>query len=79
VQVPADRRPAYERALTAAGVEFSRFYPSSLTSQPVGSSFGSAPHANAVTSRVLSLPIRPSLSEEEVGRVTDALAAAERG
>ncbi|HET8986100.1 MAG TPA: DegT/DnrJ/EryC1/StrS family aminotransferase [Trueperaceae bacterium] len=79
VQVPADRRPAYERALTAAGVEFSRFYPSSLTSQPVGTSFGSAPHADAVTSRVLSLPIRPDLSEAAVGRVSDTLAAAERG
>jgi dTDP-4-amino-4,6-dideoxygalactose transaminase len=79
VQVAADRRTGYERALTSAGVEFSRFYPSSLTTQPVGSSFGVAPNAEAVAGRVLSLPIRPNLSQTEVGRVTDALAAAERG
>jgi len=79
VQVPAASRPAYERALTAAGVEFGRFYPSSLTSQPEGSSYGQAPVAEAAATRVLSLPIRPNLSAAELRRVTDAVVAAEAG
>jgi len=76
VQVPAARRQRYEDALAAAGIGYSRFYPSALTSQPVGCSFGSAPVAETAAQRVLSLPVRPSLSAGEIDLVTAALAAA---
>ena len=79
VQVAAHSRPGYERSLSEAGVEFSRFYPAALTTQPAGHSFGHCPAADAATGRVLSLPMRPNLSTSHLNRVTQALAAAERG
>ena len=79
VQVPADERPAYEVSLASAGVEFSRFYPTALTTQPAGSSYGRAPVAEAAAGRVVSLPMRPSLTNPDLRRVARALAAAEHG
>lgn len=76
VRVGAGERGAYEAALSAAGVGWSRFYPTALTAQPVGSRFGSAPVAEDVAGRVLSLPMRPSLSRDDVAAVTGALLGA---
>lgn len=75
VQVQGGQREAFERALQAEGVAFSRFYPAPLTHQPAGCAFGQAEVAAAAADRVVSLPIHPWLPEHAVGRVR---AAAER-
>ena len=79
IQVPAARRSRYEETLAAAGIGFSRFYPTALTSQPVGRTFGRAPVAEAVADRVLSLPMRPNLTTDDMQRVTAAVLAAASG
>jgi len=69
---PRDRR-RYEESLAAAGIGFSRFYPTALTSQPAGFRFGSAPVAEAAAASVLSLPMRPNLTAVDVETVTATL------
>ncbi len=79
VQVLEDRRAAFEGALQARGVAFSRFYPVPLTHQPIGRTFGQAPVASALAERVLSLPLHPWLPEDAPARVADAAASTFEG
>jgi dTDP-4-amino-4,6-dideoxygalactose transaminase len=66
-------------ALQAAGIETRVFYRVPLHRQPCFRGFASAsscPAAESAADELLSLPVYPSLSDESVDRVADALIAA---
>jgi len=73
LQLPEERRPAFEQELARAGVAFSRFYPAPLTSQPRGRRYGRAPVAEAACRRVVSVPIYPKLPPSTILRVAEAV------
>jgi len=76
VQVPADRLEAVRQALSDASVAHQRFYPLALSAQPVMGEVATPPVVAKMCGRVLSLPIHPGLSEDDVGRVAHALRSA---
>jgi dTDP-4-amino-4,6-dideoxygalactose transaminase len=73
--VLCDDRDALARALAAAGVETLVHYPVSVPEQPVfaGGAGAPCPVARAAAARVLSLPIGPALSDDDVRRVAAAV------
>lgn len=75
LQLPAERREAFQAALTAAGVSFARFYPSPLTHQPRGRRYGRAPLASSACERAVSVPCFPRLTPSVVLKVSEAAAA----
>ncbi len=78
VQVPADALAHVMDALTADQVAFARFYPLPLDRQPAlgGTYPRSGPVVEEVCRRVLSLPIHPYLTEDELDRVAGQIVKA---
>lgn len=76
IQAAAPLRERIEKALEAAQVSFSRFYPEVLTQQPHGMNFGHAPVAERVKQRTLALPIHTALTEADISRIAAAVASA---
>ena len=79
--VLCDDRDGLARALTAAGVETLPHYPISLPDQPAfaDATATPCPVARAAAARVLSLPIGPALTDDEVRRVAAAVNALSGG
>jgi len=75
--VRAPRREALQAHLAWAGIETLIHYPVALQAQPAFAPFGTraCPVALAAADEVLSLPLRPTLSTEEVWRVASAVNA----
>lgn len=78
--VEVDRRDIVETRMKALGVPTAVHYPIALHEQPVfdylGQSEGAFPVSEAAARRVISLPMHPYLTEEQQGRVVEALRAA---
>lgn len=76
--VYVDNRDAVRAALQARGVETAMHYPLPLHLQPaftaLGCQRGSFPHAERACERVLSLPLFPELSDEQVAYAAKTLA-----
>lgn len=75
--VRAADRDAVAAALAARGVETAVHYPTAIHRQPAyaGRGIGPLPHAERAAAEVLSLPIYPELTDDEVRAVCTALAA----
>jgi dTDP-3-amino-3,4,6-trideoxy-alpha-D-glucose transaminase len=75
--VRAPKRAALQAHLSQAGIETLIHYPVALSAQPAFAPFGPAecPVASAAADELLSLPLRPTLSIEEIGRVASAVNA----
>ncbi len=69
------RRDALQEHLRAAGIETLIHYPLPLSEQKAFARFSPprCPVADAATAEVLSLPLHPGLSDDEVGRVVEAV------
>ncbi|MCL6563070.1 MAG: DegT/DnrJ/EryC1/StrS family aminotransferase, partial [Firmicutes bacterium] len=72
-------RDALQRHLAAAGIGSTVYYPIPLHLQPAlrefGAGEGSLPQSEQAARSVLSLPMFPELTEEEVDQVVEAVAA----
>jgi dTDP-3-amino-3,4,6-trideoxy-alpha-D-glucose transaminase len=79
--VRAARRDALREHLLAAGIETLIHYPIPLTKQPAFASYASTdcPAATFAASELLSLPLNPRLTSNEVARVAAAAATFETG
>ena len=77
--VEVDNRDIVETRMKQHGVPTAVHYPLSLHMQPVfadmGHKEGDFPHSESAARRVISLPMHPYLTDEQQGRVVDALAA----
>ena len=79
--VQVDRRDAVIDRLTAAGIPTAVHYPVPLHLQPVFTKLGLGgrgdfPISERIASRVLSLPMHPFLSDDELGTIVSAVVAA---
>ena len=79
---PAARRDRLARHLLAQGIDTSVFYPLPLHLQPAYASLGGKPSRLPVAERaaheVLSLPLYPEMTNEQIDRVADAVREALR-
>jgi dTDP-3-amino-3,4,6-trideoxy-alpha-D-glucose transaminase len=74
VRVPADRRDEIQAGLRAAGVETGVHYPVAVSSQPAFAEYSQpCPNAETAQHEVLSLPMDPLLTTDEVDVVCDRL------
>jgi dTDP-4-amino-4,6-dideoxygalactose transaminase len=80
--IEAEDRDGLARDLGAAGVRTGFHYPVPVHLQPayehLGHGPGSYPHAERLARRCLSLPIHPTLTDDEVRRVAEAVRRAVR-
>jgi len=80
VQVP--NRDAMQKSLAADGIESGIHYPIPVHEQPAYAALGHKPEdfpvAHALGPRILSLPMFPEMTEEQVDRVVERLEAAVR-
>ncbi|GAB3486209.1 DegT/DnrJ/EryC1/StrS family aminotransferase [Nocardiopsis coralliicola] len=84
LRVPGGRRDAVRTALADAGVGSEVYYPTPIHRLqpylgPDGSPCADLPATDAAAAEVLSLPVHPSLTPDELGRVAEAAAAALSG
>jgi len=79
--VLAPERAALQAHLSAAGIETMVHYPAALTTQPAFAAFVSheCPVAVSAAGQLLSLPLSPRLSDEDIVRVADTVAAFAKG
>ena len=77
--VQSEQRDELKKFLDARGVETGLHYPVPLHQQPALASYGFSlsgyPESDRVSSRCLSLPVFPGMTETETGRVIDAVRA----
>jgi len=74
VQVDAEKRAEIRRALSDAGVQTGVHYPIPLSGQPALSHLATpTPNAEAAARQVLSLPIDPLMTTDEVAVVVSSL------
>lgn len=75
--VQSDDRDALQRSLSEAGVQTGIHYPIPIHLQPAYSSLGHRrgdfPEAERQAARILSLPMYPELTEEQIKRVAEAV------
>ncbi|NYZ75460.1 DegT/DnrJ/EryC1/StrS aminotransferase family protein [Candidatus Micrarchaeota archaeon] len=71
----AENRDGLKAHLDAAGIGNAVFYPTPLHSIPVLEAKGSCPTTEKICKEVLSLPVHPSLSEEDVHKVAESVTA----
>jgi dTDP-4-amino-4,6-dideoxygalactose transaminase len=75
--IRTERRDALASHLAAAGIQTAIHYPQPVHLQPVlahlGHSTGDFPVAERLAGEILSLPLYPSLGDEEVAKVTRAI------
>lgn len=84
--IEVDERPAVEKAMSAVGIPTAVHYPMPLHLQPVyaelsrtmGWKRGSFPASERAAERVLSLPMHPYLTTEQIDRVSEAVRNAVR-
>jgi dTDP-4-amino-4,6-dideoxygalactose transaminase len=72
--IQSDARDALREHLTARGIGSGIYYPALLyEARPLAEFAAPTPRAAALPPCVLSLPVHPGLSEEDVGTVIDAV------
>lgn len=80
IRVPAGRRDAIVARLQEAGVGCAVHYPTPIHRQPVIQDLGygdyELPNAEAAAESVLSIPVHPSLSEDDIVYIAEAVDAA---
>lgn len=78
--IRVQRRDDVQKFLMAEGIGSTVYYPVPIHLQPIyrhlGYRPGDLPESERAASEVLSLPIYPELTEEQIGRATDAIARA---
>jgi dTDP-4-amino-4,6-dideoxygalactose transaminase len=78
--VQSDERDALQKALGEAGVQTGIHYPISVHLQPayasLGHKAGDFPEAERQAGRVLSLPMYPELTDEQIAQVSEAIMSA---
>jgi dTDP-3-amino-3,4,6-trideoxy-alpha-D-glucose transaminase len=74
-------RAALQAHLSSAGIETMVHYPAALTTQPAFAAFAAheCPVAVSAANELLSLPLSPRLTDEDVVRVADEVAAFAKG
>ena len=74
-------RAALQAHLSAAGIETMVHYPAALNTQPAFAAYASheCPVAVGAASKLLSLPLSPRLTDDDIVRVADAAAAFVKG
>jgi dTDP-4-amino-4,6-dideoxygalactose transaminase len=76
--IRVERRDALQQFLSARKIGTTVYYPYPLHLQPLYASLGHKPgdfpHAERAAQEVLSLPMYPELSKEQIARVVDAIA-----
>ncbi len=79
--VLAPERGALQAHLSAAGIETMVHYPAALTTQPAFAAFVSheCPVAVSAAGQLLSLPLAPRLTDDDIVRVADEVAAFAKG
>lgn len=81
--VQADARDALQQTLSESGVQTGIHYPIPIHLQPayasLGYSRGAFPEAERQADRILSLPMFPELTDEQIVRVAQAIGRAEVG
>jgi perosamine synthetase len=77
--VRSDERDRVLRALTERGVEARVFYPIPIHRLPAYETGDDLPETEAAVAEVLSLPVRPTLTDEEVDHVIHSVAASTSG
>lgn len=79
LRVPADRRDALRTHLARAGIDSGVYYPVPLHRQPCFASpdgdTPALPAAEAAAREVLSIPVHPELSKDQIGIVVDEIRA----
>jgi dTDP-4-amino-4,6-dideoxygalactose transaminase len=79
IRVPDGRRDALAAHLAGGDIDTAVFYPTPLHLQPalahLGGRPGQLPHAEAAAREVLAVPVHAQLSDDDVGRVCDAVQA----
>lgn len=73
--IKAENRDALKAHLDAAGIGNAVFYPMPLHSIPVLEAKASCPTTEKVCKEVISLPVHPSLTEQDLHAVADAVKA----
>ncbi|NMM45599.1 DegT/DnrJ/EryC1/StrS family aminotransferase [Rhodospirillaceae bacterium KN72] len=80
IKVPADRRDAISAALKQSGVPSAVYYPLPMHLQTayraMGDGKGSLPVSEALSGEVLSLPMHPFLTDDQIAQVAEALIGA---
>ena len=71
--VEVDDREAYTKHLTANGIGYGIYYPVGVHKQPVIGSKDFLPKTDEACDRVLSLPMRPDLTDAELKRVVEVM------
>jgi dTDP-4-amino-4,6-dideoxygalactose transaminase len=79
--VLAPERGALQAHLSAAGIDTMVHYPAALTRQPAFAAFASheCPVAVSAAGQLLSLPLAPRLTDDDIVRVADAVTAFAKG
>jgi dTDP-3-amino-3,4,6-trideoxy-alpha-D-glucose transaminase len=79
--VLAPERAELQAHLAAAGIDTMVHYPAALTQQPAFAAFASheCPVAVSAAGQLLSLPLSPRLTDEDIIRVADSVAAFAKG
>jgi perosamine synthetase len=68
-------RDEFVEALRAAGIEAAVHYPRALNQQPVFASMNvELPNCEWIAQRIVSLPVHPSLAENDLDRIVSAVA-----
>ncbi|NYZ78022.1 DegT/DnrJ/EryC1/StrS family aminotransferase [Candidatus Micrarchaeota archaeon] len=73
--IKAENRDELKKFLDSQGIGNAVFYPMPLHSIPVLEAKASCPKTEKVCKQVLSLPVHPSVSEQDLHAVADAVKA----
>jgi dTDP-4-amino-4,6-dideoxygalactose transaminase len=73
--IRTDRRNSVTAALNERGVGYGVYYPKLIPEQPAYDRRGAYPEASTATDRVLSVPVHPSVSDDDVAIIASAVAA----
>lgn len=73
--VVTDYRDSLQSGLDSNGVGYGVYYPMTIPDQPAYDRDSSVPVARQLTETVLSLPVHPYVSDEDIQRVVDAIRA----
>lgn len=76
--IRTNERDGIAEKLKAKGIGFGIYYPTTVTQQPVYASDETFPAAEKACKEVLSIPVHPALSQENLEEVADALLEAVR-
>ncbi|MFH0889585.1 MAG: DegT/DnrJ/EryC1/StrS aminotransferase family protein [Candidatus Aenigmatarchaeota archaeon] len=71
--IKTDKRDAVIKNMTANGIGYGIYYPSPLHSQKAFSSDSECPVTDKLCKKVLSLPVHPSLTEDDIQKIAETV------